>query len=66
MKSIGGWLVILGLGSFLLQRFGYEFRLLSWVDNWGPTVGLAIRLGCVVAGIALYVLGSGRGGRDRS
>lgn len=66
MKSIGGWLIVLGLGSFVLQWLGYDFRLLSWVDNWGSTIGLVIRLSCVVVGIALCVLGSGRGGHGRS
>ncbi len=29
MKSFGGLLFILGLGSFLLNYFNYEFKLLA-------------------------------------
>lgn len=57
MKSIGGWLFIFGIGSFLLNMFGMEFKLLSWIDNWGPTVGIAIRVGLIVVGAALWLIG---------
>jgi hypothetical protein len=54
MKSIGGLMFFLGLGSFLLHFANREFRLLSWVDNWGPTIGNAIRIGLIVVGAALW------------
>ncbi|WP_242111862.1 hypothetical protein [Luteimonas aquatica] len=57
MKSIGGLLFILGLGSFLLNLANMEFKLLGWIDNWGPTVGIAIRVGLIVVGAALWWLG---------
>ncbi len=57
MKSLGGWLFIFGAGSFLLNMFGMEFMLLSWIDNWGPTVGLGIRVGLIVVGAALWLIG---------
>lgn len=57
MKSIGGWLFIFGAGSFLLHFFDMEFRLLSWIDNWGPTTGFAIRVGLIVVGAALWLIG---------
>jgi hypothetical protein len=57
MKSIGLWLFIFGAGSFLLNMFNMEFKLLSWIDNWGPTVGLAIRIGLIVVGAALWLIG---------
>lgn len=57
MKSLGFWLFVFGAGSFLLNHFGREFRLLSWVDNWGPSVGMAIRVGLIVVGAALWLLG---------
>lgn len=37
-----------------------EFKLLMWVDNWGPTVGTLIRVGLVVVGGAMWLLGSKR------
>lgn len=57
MKSIGGWLFIFGAGSFLLHFFDMEFRLLSWIDNWGASTGIAIRVGLFVVGAALWLLG---------
>jgi hypothetical protein len=57
MKSIGGWLFIFGAGSFLLHLFDMEFRLLSWIDNWGATTGIAIRVGLIVVGAALWLIG---------
>ena len=60
MKSIGGLLFVLGLGSFVLHFMDMEFKLLMWVDNWGPTVGTLIRIGLVVVGGALWLLGNKR------
>lgn len=57
MKSLGGLLFIFGLGSFVLNFLGMEFTLLSWIDNWGPTTGFAIRVGLIVIGGALWLLG---------
>lgn len=58
MKNIGTTLLILGVGSIALNFFNYEFRLLMWVDNWGETVGWAIRGAVIVAGAGLFFLGS--------
>ena len=60
MKSIGGLLFVLGLGSFVLHFMDMEFKLLMWVDNWGPTVGMLIRIGLVVVGGGLWLLGNKR------
>jgi hypothetical protein len=40
----GVLLLILGLGTFVLKAFNYEFRLLSWADNYQPwvSIGLAV------------------------
>jgi len=57
MKNIGIYLIIAGIGSIALNQFGYEFRLLMWIDNWGETVGWAIRGGAIVVGAALIFLG---------
>lgn len=56
MKSIGILLFVLGAGSFVLNQLGMEFKLLSWIDNWGDTTGLAIRVGLIVVGGALYLI----------
>lgn len=60
MKSIGGLMFILGLGSFVLNYLGYQFTLLSWIDTWGPTTGIAIRAALIVIGGALWLLGNKR------
>lgn len=57
MKSLGGWLFIFGAGSFLLNKIGMEFILLSWIDLWGPTVGIGIRIALIVVGAALWLIG---------
>ena len=32
------YMAIFGLGSIVLSVFDMEFKILSWIDNWGPTV----------------------------
>lgn len=58
MKSIGFYLFFFGIGSILLNQFGYEFSILMWIDNWGVTVGWAIRLSAVFIGGLLWLIGS--------
>ena len=58
MKNIGGLLVLLGAGSFVLNMLGREFTLIMWIDNWGPTVGLVIRIAMIVVGAGLFLVGS--------
>lgn len=57
MQRLGSLLVLLGAGSFVLHLINMEFILVSWVDNWGPTTGNAIRIGMVVIGAVLWFLG---------
>jgi hypothetical protein len=57
MQGIGGFMVLLGAGSFALRFMDMEFRLLSWVDNWGPAAGTGIRIGFIVVGGILWFLG---------
>jgi len=58
MKGIGGLLVLLGAGSFVLNMMEREFIVISWIDNWGPTVGMAIRVAMVVVGAVLWFTGN--------
>lgn len=57
MKGIGGFMFIMGAGSFVLNLAEREFTLLMWIDLWGPNVGLAIRLGLMAVGGALWAVG---------
>lgn len=58
MKNIGGLMVLLGLGSIVINLIGYEFRLVSWMDNWGTTVGYALKIGLAVIGAILWFIGN--------
>ena len=58
MKSFGSLLLLLGIGSIVLNLVGFEFSLLMWIDNWGEMAGWAIRGTMIVAGGALYFLSS--------
>jgi len=58
LKNIGGLLVLFGFGSIALGLFGMEFRLVSFLDNWGPSVGMAIKGGMGVLGAILWFVGN--------
>jgi hypothetical protein len=58
MKELGKWLAIFGVGSMILNAFGMEFRILFWLDLWGPQVGWAIRIGMTVLGAVLVFVGA--------
>jgi hypothetical protein len=58
MRGIGGLMILLGAGSFILNLLGLEFMLLMWIDYWGVAAGIAIRVGMCVVGGLLVVLGS--------
>jgi hypothetical protein len=47
-------LLILGLGTFALNAFNYEFTILSWADDYQPwlSIGLAV-LGLVFVIVAM-------------
>jgi hypothetical protein len=57
MQGIGGFLVLMGAGSFVLHFMDMEFRLLGWVDNWGPVAGNGIRIAMIVVGGIVWFLG---------
>ncbi len=57
MKNAGSLLLFLGVGTIVLNLIGYEFAILSWIDNWGETVGWVIRGAMIVAGAVLFFLG---------
>lgn len=58
MKSAGVWLMVFGFGSIVLNFLGLEFRILSWIDSWGTSVGWGIRGALAVVGVVLFVLAS--------
>ena len=56
MKSIGGFMFLIGVGSFVLNAMGRQFSILAWIDNWGPTVSMAIKIGLAVVGGTLWLI----------
>lgn len=65
MRDIGMYLALFGAGSIVLNMMGYEFVILSWIDNWGADMGWLIRGGMIVGGAILFFLGR-RGGEEAS
>ena len=57
MKSIGSAFLFFGIGTIVLNLIGYEFVLLSWIDNWGEAIGWVIRGAMIAVGGGLYFLG---------
>ena len=57
MKNAGSLLLFLGIGTIVLNFIGYEFAILSWIDNWGETVGWVIRGAMIAVGAVLLIMG---------
>ena len=49
-----------GIGSIVLNMLGREFVILMWIDTWGLEVGWMIRVGMIVAGVALWIVSAVR------
>lgn len=49
MVGLGVLLLILGFGTFILEQFDMEFRILSWAEDYQPwlSIGLGV-LGLVI------------------
>ena len=54
MRSWGTWLVVLGVGAFILPYFGLQFRILSIFGEALPLVagGIAV-VGAVLLGFSM-------------
>ena len=57
IAGIGGLLAGAGIISIILHFFDYNLRLLMWIDNWGPGVGWGIRIGLIVVGAIIFLVG---------
>ncbi len=57
MKSVGTYMAIFGAISIALHFFNMELRVLSWIENWGPGIGWAIRGGLIAVGAGLWFIG---------
>ena len=52
LLRIGGLLTVLGFGSLVLDLMNMEFTLLSWAEDYQPTLGIIMG----IAGVALVVV----------
>ena len=57
MKQLAGLLLFFGAGSIVLNLVGMEFTLLMWMDAWGEATSWFIKIGMLVAGAGLWLLG---------
>ncbi len=57
LMSAGGFIALAGIISIALYFIGYNLRILMWINTWGQTVAWIIRIGLVVLGGALYLMG---------
>ena len=57
MKKIGGFMAVLGILAIVMNFLDRVPRLLMWIYNWGDTTAWIIKIGLVVVGGALYLLG---------
>jgi hypothetical protein len=57
LNSIGGLLLMYGIGSIILNLFNYEYIIFIWLGFFPPVIAWAIRIFMVVLGGAM-LLGS--------
>lgn len=57
MKSIGSLLFIFGAAAIIFGFMDRAPRLMLWIYDWGPGVAWAIKIGFVVVGAILYMMG---------
>ncbi len=48
MKRIGIYIALFGIAAIILPYFERQLVILSWIDNWGETVSLVIKIGLIV------------------
>jgi len=58
MKSIGSLMFLLGAAAIILDFVGAVPVILSWIYEWGDTSAWVIKIGLVVFGAALYLIGA--------
>jgi hypothetical protein len=63
VAGLGGFLVVLGVGSLLLPMFNMQFRILEPIDPYQPWAGLIIAvIGIVLLAMPRLRARSGGGG----
>lgn len=57
---LGFLLFVLGFLGLVLMLVGLQFSFLAFIDHWGRTIGLAIRLVMIFGGVAMVYLARGK------
>lgn len=55
--NVGKFLAAAGVLSIVLNFIGWNLKILMWIDNWGTGAGWGIRIGIVVLGVVLILVG---------
>jgi hypothetical protein len=58
MKPIGSLLFILGAAASILGLMGYVPIVLGWINQWGENTAWVIKIGFMILGAALYMMGT--------
>ena len=58
MTDLGGFLLVMGMGSLMLYFTRFELKLMDWIDTWGTGLGLILRVLIMLVGLCLYILGT--------
>lgn len=66
VSNVGGGVAFVGALSFVLHFVGMEFRGLDLIDQWGRETGIAIRIGMIVIGGAIWFLAKKKVPQDPS
>ncbi len=54
MKRFYGFLFAVGLFSIPLKFAGISFQVLWWMDSWGDTIGMILRIILMVFGFLMW------------
>ena len=60
MKTIGTFLIILGIAAIILGFMNSVPAIAEWIYTWGEGIAWAIKIGFVVIGAALYFIANKR------
>ena len=58
MRSIGSLLFILGAAASIFGLMGRVPIVLSWINKWGENTAWVIKIGFMILGAALFMMGA--------
>lgn len=60
MQKFGSYLVIIGLLAVVLDYVNMVPRVLMWIYNWGNEIAWSIKVGLIVLGAIVWLIGSAK------